>query len=75
VCLERELTWPGPWITCPEGDLTAIWESQVDGRTITARMQCEGDGDSFRRYDSSDQNDGSYRIDRRSTWITWSAIS
>ena len=65
VCLERELTWPGLWITCPEGDLTAIWESQVDRKTITARMRCEGDGDSFRRYGSSDQNDGNYRIDRR----------
>jgi Pentapeptide repeats (8 copies) len=65
VCLERELTWPGLWITRPEGDLTAIWESQVDRRTITAMMQREDDGGSFRRYDSSDQNDGSYRIDRR----------
>jgi Pentapeptide repeats (8 copies) len=65
VCSERELTWPGLWITRPEGDLTAIWESQVDGRTVRAKMQREEDGDGFRRYDSTDQNDGSYHIDRR----------
>jgi uncharacterized protein YjbI with pentapeptide repeats len=64
VCLEHELTWPGLWVSSPDGDLTAIWESEVDGRTVSATMQLQ-DGSSLRRTASSDSNDGEYHIHRR----------
>jgi uncharacterized protein YjbI with pentapeptide repeats len=64
VCLEHELTWPGLWVSSPDGDLTAIWESEVDGRTVSATMQLK-DGSSLRRTESTDSNDGEYHIHRR----------
>jgi uncharacterized protein YjbI with pentapeptide repeats len=64
VCLERELTWPGLWVSSPNGDLMATWESEVDGRTVSATMQLEN-GDNLTRTASSDGNDGEYRIHRR----------
>jgi hypothetical protein len=64
VCLGRELTWPALWVSSLECELTAVWESEVDRSTVTARMEIVA-RDKLNRNSSSDGNDGEYRIDRR----------
>ena len=64
ICMERELTWPGLWVPSRQGYLAAIWESEVDGEIVEAKMYLDNKN-SLRRRDSSDRNDGEYHIDRR----------
>lgn len=57
ICMERELTWPGLWVPSRQGYLAAIWESEVDGEIVEAKMYLDNKN-SLRRRDSSDRNDG-----------------